>query len=333
MSDVDEPDTGLPENLRQEIKRFHVEGTAWLKALEGELNEVGVPPIVYHYTDGVGLRGILETGTLRFGDIFYLNDPSELKHGVELACKVLDGLTATHDHIVYRTFAEKFGRAIRSGVEEIAHFFVCCFSKNGDDLGQWRAYADNGRGYALGFDGPSLMRAFQAEPGANGQTFPVTYEQGRLMEIHQRVMTSALEAVTFLFGSGVEGKHLAPYLREVHMRLALLSLQASLLFKHKAYTHEQEYRFLRINQVGPVAGLRFRGKPYDLSRYVEFDWKRTAPDSLKTIMIGPGAIEETSRRFAGMPMPLVQVDGTSGRGGCRRSVSAWSAADAPRAAR
>jgi len=34
-----------------------------------------------------------------------------------------------------------------------------------------------------------------------------------------------------------------------------------------------------------------------------------------------------------MPMPLVQVDGTSGRGGCCRSVNAWSAADAPRAAR
>ena len=34
-----------------------------------------------------------------------------------------------------------------------------------------------------------------------------------------------------------------------------------------------------------------------------------------------------------IPMPLVQVAGTSGSAACRRSVSAWSAAGAPRAAR
>src|SRR5262245_4325628 len=34
-----------------------------------------------------------------------------------------------------------------------------------------------------------------------------------------------------------------------------------------------------------------------------------------------------------MPMPLVQAEGTSGTGACRRSVIAWSTAGAPRAAR
>ena len=34
-------------------------------------------------------------------------------------------------------------------IEGIAHFFVCCFSQNGDELGQWRAYADDGRDLAF----------------------------------------------------------------------------------------------------------------------------------------------------------------------------------------
>jgi hypothetical protein len=37
--------------------------------------------------------------------------------------------------------------------------------------------------------------------------------------------------------------------------------------------------------------------------------------------------------FSVVPMPLVQADETSGSAACRRSVSAWSAAGAPRAAR
>jgi hypothetical protein len=47
-----------------------------------------------------------------------------------------------------------------SGIEEWARFFVACFSYNGDELGQWRGYAANGRRYAFGFDGPILERSF-----------------------------------------------------------------------------------------------------------------------------------------------------------------------------
>ncbi len=32
------------------------------------------------------------------------------------------------------------------------HFYCSCFSKNGDSLGQWRAYASDGKGVAIGFN-------------------------------------------------------------------------------------------------------------------------------------------------------------------------------------
>jgi hypothetical protein len=35
---------------------------------------------------------------------------------------------------------------VDAGIEAAGHFFICCFSGDGDDLGQWRAYADDGRG-------------------------------------------------------------------------------------------------------------------------------------------------------------------------------------------
>jgi len=38
-----------------------------------------VPPIIYHYTNDVGLRGIWITVNSGLSDIFSLNDPSELR--------------------------------------------------------------------------------------------------------------------------------------------------------------------------------------------------------------------------------------------------------------
>jgi hypothetical protein len=54
----------------------------------------GEPPqaLIYHYTDGTGLRGILESGKLWFTDIFSLNDPTELKHGLNSAIEIIKKL-------------------------------------------------------------------------------------------------------------------------------------------------------------------------------------------------------------------------------------------------
>ncbi len=48
-----------------------------------------VPTALYHYTDGQGLPGILQSGCIRLTDIFELNDPSELRHGVLYGCQTL----------------------------------------------------------------------------------------------------------------------------------------------------------------------------------------------------------------------------------------------------
>ena len=34
--------------------------------------------------------------------------------------------------------------------EEDTDLYCCCLSERGDSLGQWRAYADDGRGVAIG---------------------------------------------------------------------------------------------------------------------------------------------------------------------------------------
>jgi hypothetical protein len=66
--------------------------------------------MIYHYTNSAGLKGILESGNLWFSDIFGLNDPSELRHGLGCAIDILK--------------AQRFD--IDAGIE----------AGDGDDLGQ-----------------------------------------------------------------------------------------------------------------------------------------------------------------------------------------------------
>ena len=83
------------------------------------------------------------------------------------------------------TFASEFER-FDLGIEAAAHFLICCFSADGDDLGQWRAYADNGHGFALGFDTSSLEHAFtkrKGKPIRQHSTFPITYDDDELTRI------------------------------------------------------------------------------------------------------------------------------------------------------
>jgi hypothetical protein len=53
-----------------------------------------------------------------------------------------------------------------------ANVCVCSFSEDGDSLSQWRAYGGNASGFAIGFSGEYLRRAFEEL----GWLVPVIYE-------------------------------------------------------------------------------------------------------------------------------------------------------------
>jgi hypothetical protein len=155
-----------------------------------------VPEVIYHYTDDRGLRGILEFGKIWLTDIFSLNDPSELSHSYEVAAEILEKLIDKTDPDS-REFCERFSHFLTvGGIRGVAHFFVACFSSGGDDLGQWRAYADNGRGFALCFDAKKLEDLFTGKnniPIPNNMTFPVTYDESSLIRLHRETIEKAVK--------------------------------------------------------------------------------------------------------------------------------------------
>ncbi|MDG7002106.1 MAG: DUF2971 domain-containing protein, partial [Nitrososphaerota archaeon] len=138
-------------------------------------------PILYHYTNDTGLHGILGSGKMWLSDIFSLNDPSELWHGVRIGFDVLFEKMVDAGKAQKKDRAAEFEDA-KKHIEKSAQFLSCSFSKTGDDLGQWRAYAADGRGYAIGFD-RSKLENVSKDIGS----FLVSYEENELRGVIEKI--------------------------------------------------------------------------------------------------------------------------------------------------
>ena len=92
---------------------------------------------------------------------------------------------------------------------------------------------------------------------------------------------------------------ISEFMVSLSVDLARSCFMISLFFKHKAYSNEQEYRFLQIYPANTtIPDLNFRSRPYSLVRYRDFDWKSGAAESLKEIVIGPAGDQEVAFKFA-----------------------------------
>jgi hypothetical protein len=261
------------------------------------------PSTIYHYTDSSGLLGILESGKFRLTDLLSLNDPTELRHSVNHAYEMLaSAAAAASAHPATKVFADRFKALGERSVEEAAHFFVTCFSRDGDDLGQWRAYADNGNGFAIGFDGARLETGFvmpQRKKIGGKATFPITYDDSALRAIHQKLIDETLPLIELPNGRGLHNSDIHEYMKRLSVGLAVSVLRAATFFKHEAYTAEKEYRYLDLRAMhDPIDDVKHAARRHSLIRFTEFDWKTGYRDALREIVIGPAANEAAAAAFA-----------------------------------
>src|SRR5208282_2512478 len=123
--------SAVPPELRDALAKFGRDAEEIVDAFLKTLETTHPPPILYHYTDHVGLRGILESGRLRLTDILSVNDPSELSHGLHHAISILSSKAASGPR-ESKLFAADFEKMIRLGkVQRSGDYFICCFSAAG----------------------------------------------------------------------------------------------------------------------------------------------------------------------------------------------------------
>lgn len=286
----------IPEAAKTSLEDFKKAASEIIKAeLEPE-NSYDDPRIMFHYTDDIGLRGIIGSGSLWLTDMFSLNDPSELHHGYSAATRILAEKAMAEGADFERAFASQFGNNLQDKVRNSGHYFCCSFSAIGDDLGQWRAYANDGKGFSIGFHCARLQGIFAGMQSS--AAFPMSYDENLLEKTHQKIVEKFFPLMSNPHALGFQAREVDEYRMCLHRYLALPVLRVALHFKHPAYLNESEYRFLKIQNPRDSNGIKLRRRNYQLIKYIEFDWKSAGEGVLEKIVIGPAADFEKSKRFA-----------------------------------
>lgn len=105
-------------------------------------------PIIYHYWDLNTLLSIIQNRTIRHSDINTMNDYGEMHWAYERFIEAANIDYSEDDKSFLDACDEVF-----SNLQAHTLPAVACFSLDGDVLSQWRAYAGDGSGVAIGFDG------------------------------------------------------------------------------------------------------------------------------------------------------------------------------------
>lgn len=110
---------------------------------------------VYHYCSLETFRLIVENKVLFMSGYHYMNDSSEEKYFLDVFDEEMknlyDGLSDEEKaNIESDDYMKKYMTRLSELYANVC--FICCFSNIRDDLNQWRAYGDDGKGICIGFD-------------------------------------------------------------------------------------------------------------------------------------------------------------------------------------
>ena len=306
----------IPEELEVALGEYR----SWnAHHLASEQKKATVTAPLYQYTGWGGLCGIIESQSVWFTDYRHLNDPSELSHGVEVAHEVLATVTQGADPRI-GLFMQMIGDLLvpKNFVGSL-DFFTASFTPQRDDLGQWRAYGDNGRGFALGF-APKMFEVVDSsglQPNEMSFLGSVLYEKNAIFARHKAAIDAA--ASIFLATCEAHAELLAdrsvglPFMR--HMANELIAsplIWNCLTSKHIAYQHEHEVRLILMGQtsnLSPYVKTRMRGS--ESVPYVAHPFRVREPGAIHEIVVGPSATVDAEHRvretLASHGLPTVAI--------------------------
>ncbi|HLN28602.1 MAG TPA: DUF2971 domain-containing protein [Gemmataceae bacterium] len=153
--------------------------------------------------------------------------------------------------------------------------YCVCFSGDGDVLSQWRAYADDGRGFAIGFDSAKIR-------GPKTEPLKVCYD----LDEQNRIVNELIEKYLARFSDTKDSFKQRVLASEFHAEL----LGQSQNQKNPMFSEEQEWRIIHepqavntaAGETDLAAGYRIRGS--EILRYLQLPFQESA---LIEVVLGP----------------------------------------------
>ena len=203
------------------------------------------PDTIYHYCGVSGFHGILESKTLWMNDAYSMNDYTEHRLILDPAVQQLDTLSREPAN-------SRFCAKLKKSLLDLSalHPYVCCFSSKPDLLSQWRAYSDDGAGFAIGFSGDGIDTRWTSRMDRLITLREVEYDpckqKTRLREVIEKCLARYLKR--FPDGDtadGYEGLEIAT----AHADLWDLAT----VCKHHGFREEKEWRLVRMPRASDLA--------------------------------------------------------------------------------
>ncbi len=269
--------------------------------------------LVFHYTRGPALLGILESMSLWATQVQYLNDRREFLLVYEEAADLVVRLNLPDDDYWARCSSlarliehELVRTAMSAERGRMPPIFVVSFSSKWDDLSQWRAYCSDGDGYAIGFNARELARLAQGR----GWHF-VKCGYGASTR-HSDIRDAFLRT----FRGRAEGTLPSDEAALDHLTRMLLPIAATV--KDEAFEAEDEWRLISPILSTSQVDVKYRAGATTLIPYVHFPLGgATPPAAIGHMTIGPGpnssslaiaaAMDACSRVGVGMGFGASQV--------------------------
>ena len=243
--------------------------------------------VLYHYCSASSFLKIISSKTLWLCDIRHMNDCEEIQYGEKLFIKVLKECNIQEEikKSIFDIYNEIYKRLI---------LLSTSFSESKEILSQWRGYADDARGFCIGFDANSLTSKTPFCP------LKIEYERNEQEEIMNKII-----------------KKIQAYLEFDNMtNLTIISLISELIevfakVKHPAFSEEKEVRLthtLLLNEDKTLTDEvkeKWPSRNYGLhdvefrlvggipTPYVSIDFPDT-DNFIKEVIIGPKNISKIS---------------------------------------
>lgn len=244
-------------------------------------------PILYHYCNLNTFLSLIQNKCFWLSDINSMNDYSEMHWAYDRFIEA-----ANHEYeAVGRDFLDHLDRYVSSAQTRLLPL-VCCFSTDGDVLSQWRAYADDGKGVAIGFDA-SLIDELST------RTAEVIYDNHEQTD-HFRTLIRAMNDVYLELPEDERDDFLA--YSGTHAGIDLCC------FKNPAFSEEREVRIIRsivvrdenggvsFQDVGGGASdeassealsIEFRERDGGLIAYLKLPFSGLGSGFIKEVVLGP----------------------------------------------
>lgn len=166
---------------------------------------------LYHYCSLETLIAIISNKCLRLSDLSKSNDYMERKWIINIIEEALDKSLKDEGIVINLREEYWYADGINNHISYLLNLlsydvkrssYISCFSRNGDLLSQWRAYGDDGRGVAIGFNSKLLYKTYSSKNSVYIED--VLYDKEEQIEEIRISVENALIYMKDLFDSNVD---------------------------------------------------------------------------------------------------------------------------------